>query len=143
GGFEISRAVLVPDDGVRVHDIFQEVIQIRTLGAGQLRTDPPTFAEQRMTRGAGAVEQSPAARSVGGLQRFRGDQFLVAGDKGGFVLGYGTDAAQGGGHQRWDARVFQRQDLPRAKRRDVPRGNRASLHGVQEREAVVRAGSQG
>ena len=68
-GFEVGGAVLVPNDSVWIHNVLQEVLQVRALRAGQFRADPAALVEQGVAGGAGAIEQRPAARRMGGLER--------------------------------------------------------------------------
>ncbi len=58
--------------GRRIDDVFQQVVEVRPLGAGQIGTDFAPLAEQRMARGTGLREPAAAVGPVGrreGLRR--------------------------------------------------------------------------
>ena len=64
GGRHARQRVVAAHGGARVEDVFEDVVGIGAVRAGQLGADVAAGVEEPVARQAGAVEDGPAARWV-------------------------------------------------------------------------------
>ena len=87
--FQLERcgAVGVRNLGVRIENVVQEVVEVGAIRAGEVGADLAARAEERVARGASAVEDRAATGGVGFGEGFVFDERFVFLPRGDFVGG--------------------------------------------------------
>ena len=133
---EGAEFVIGGDDGARVHDVFQQVIEVRASAAGEVRAEVRTGlaeVEERVAGGAGLGEKRAAFCNVGLCQNVGSQRGFQRGDAAFFVVGRGADFAPDFREEGGNCGVAERGDLAGVVGGEVFAGDFSSADGGEQR----------
>ena len=143
GGRQIRERVVAAHGGARVQDVFEDVVGIGTVRAGQLGADVAAGVVEPVARKAGSVENGPASRRVGRLVSIGSEHRLVLGHQGGFCLRGRLDLAPDGFESLVDPPIGEGLQLAGDGDAHVAAGDLPTLDGLEQRQRPRWAGGQG
>jgi len=111
-GGDVSEGVFAGDGGAGVEDVFEDVVGIGTVGAGQVGSDVAAAIEEFVALVAGVFEDKSASCRVAGWVLVSGQEILVLRDQRTFLIRGRPDGALDGLQTRADLLVAQSQQLP-------------------------------
>ena len=139
GGGDVGQGVFACDGGAGVEDVFEDVVGIGPVRAGQLGADVAAGVEEAVALEAGPVEHEPAPGRVGGGMLVGGQHLLVLRQQRRLLVRGRPDRAPDGFEPLADLWVAQGQEL--ARDRDASgRGGGPSSCATASSRARAQAG---
>ena len=143
---EDIQFIIGTDEGVGMNDIFEDVVEVSAIRAGQFWPDVSALAEKRMALAAGRGVEHATGAAIGPFEKIRSQHAFPSGHfrsgHAGKVTG-GSDLTPGGFQTGGQRRVFEIGDLPGHETRDFGAGDGTTGHGVEQRGRPHGAGGEG
>ena len=136
----LVSSVVPAHGGARVEDVFEDVVGIGAVRAGQLGADVAAGIKELVARQAGAVEDGPATRRV--RRRVLGgrEHRLVLAHQGGLGFRRRLDLAPDGFEPRANPRIGEGQQLAGDRDAHIAARDATAFDGLQERQRPRRGG---